>query len=163
MRSWKWKARMDEDLRNWFDAEGLMRYAVIGDELGEVRELTCAPLVALGARDEDFVCAPNPDDAGYAGGRLRDMDMEQYNQFMYRWLEAAVRAGDLRCANCGKLLRDGDDLPDAHTWDAIMIEQELVAWMAVHFDCKRWLAKKLKGMHPFELTPREAPRYHLAS
>jgi len=56
----------------------------------------------------------------------------------------------------------GDDLPDAETWDAILIEKELVAWMAVHFDCKKWLAKKIKGMHPFDLCPRGAPYYDLS-
>ncbi|HZC77988.1 MAG TPA: hypothetical protein VE258_09585, partial [Ktedonobacterales bacterium] len=60
-------------------------------------------------------------------------------------------------------IRDADDLPDPDTWDAIFVEKELVAWMAVHFDCKKWLAKKLKGMHPFELSAGEAPVYDLSA
>ena len=82
---------------------------------------------------------------------------------------ACLRAnlpGGVRCAYCGKTLReaeDGEDLADAETWDAIFIEQALVAWMALHFDCKRWISKKLKGMHPFELLPRPAPRYDLST
>jgi hypothetical protein len=151
---------MDEELRAWFEGEGLLRYAVTADESGEVSETWRGPLVALGARDEDFVQAPKPDDTGY-GKALREMVMEDYNNFMYRWLEAAAHASDLRCANCGRVICDADDLPDPETWDAIFVEKELVAWMAVHFDCKKWLAKKLKGMHPFELEPQPPPRYDL--
>ncbi len=152
---------MDDELRAWFEAEGLLRYAVVAEPGGAVEETWRGPLVALGARDEDFVQAPKPDDTGYARP-LHGMSMEDYNTFMYRWLEAAAHASDLRCANCGRVICDADDLPDPETWDAIFIERELVAWMAVHFDCKKWLAKKLKGMHPFELTPRPAPRYDLS-
>ena len=153
---------MDDDLRAWFEAEGLIRYAVIGDEGGEVAELVRGPLVALGARDEDFVEAPHPDTTGFQGKPLRAMRMEEYNQFLFLWLEQAVAAGDVRCANCGKRILAGDDLPDPDTWDAIFIEKEIVAWMLVHFDCKRWLAKKLKGVHPFDLHPRQPPRYDLS-
>lgn len=153
---------MDDELRSWFEAEGLIRYTVVGDVGGEVVELVRGPLVALGARDDDFVEAPNPDTTGFQGNALRKMSMEEYNQFLFLWLEQAVAAGDVRCANCGKHILAGDDLPDPDTWDAIFIEKELVAWMLVHFDCKRWLAKKLKGMHPFDLHPREPPRYDLS-
>ncbi len=155
---------MDEELRAWFEAEGLLRYAVTADVGGEVEivETWSGPLVALGARDEDFVLAPRPDDTGYRKP-LREMDMEDFNNFMYRWLEAAAHASDLQCANCGRVICDADDLPDPETWDAIFIEKELVAWMAVHFDCKKWLAKKLKGMDPFELAPADPPRYDLSS
>lgn len=153
---------MNNDLQILFDAEGLMRYTVIGDEHGEPAEIRCGPLVALGPRDDDFVQAPNPDTQNYPGKPASAMNLEDYNHFMYRWLEQAVSAGDVRCAHCGKQIIDGDDLPDADTWDAIFIEKELVAWMVVHFDCKRWLAKKLKGMHPFDLTPATPPRYDLS-
>lgn len=153
---------VDDELRAWFEAEGLLRHAVSGDEHGEVIELTRGPLIALGARDDDFVEAPNPDTTGFQGKPLREMHMEEYNQFLFLWFEQAVAAGDVRCANCGKLILPGDDLPDPDTWDAIFIEKEIVAWMLVHFDCKRWLAKKLKGVHPFDLEPREPPRYDLS-
>jgi len=75
---------------------------------------------------------------------------------------AATAAPEVRCANCGKPILAGDDLPDPDTWDAIFIEKELVAWMVVHFDCKKWLAKKLKGMHPFDLSPSCPPLYDLS-
>lgn len=91
------------------------------------------------------------------------MTLDDYNVFLYRWFETAVRQGLMSCAHCGKLILDGDDLPDPDTWDAIFIEKELVAWMLVHFDCKRWLAKKLKGMQPFELSASLAPSLDLSA
>lgn len=153
---------MKSDLREWFESEGLLRYSVEGDPDGEVVELVRGPVVALGARDEDFVIAPDPARVGYPGPPLDAMQMEDFNDFMFRWLEAAVAAGDASCARCGKLLLAGDDLPDAETWDAILIEKEIVAWMLVHFDCKKLLAKKLKGLHPFDLAPRDPPIYDLS-
>ena len=151
---------MQAELQDWFEREGLMRRAVSADERGEISEILSGPLVALGPRDDDFVSAPAPEETGYPLP-LRAMSMDDYNNFMYRWFEAAAHADALRCANCGRLICDADDLPDPETWDAIFIEKELVAWMVAHFDCKRWLAKKLKGVTPYELTPRQAPRLDL--
>jgi hypothetical protein len=128
-----------------------------------VVEAERGPLVLLSPDDADIVLPPNPDQVGYPGRKLGAMTLDQYNIFLYRWFEAAVRAGDVRCAYCGKPIRDAEDLSDAETWDAIFVEKELVAWMALHFDCKRWISKKLKGMHPFELHPRPAPRYDLST
>ncbi|WIG57844.1 MAG: hypothetical protein OJF49_000589 [Ktedonobacterales bacterium] len=153
---------MESDARGWFEREGLLRYSAFGDGTNDVVEDERMPLTALGPHDDDFVLAPNPDHTDYPGKPMREMSMEEYNTFMYRWFEAAVHAGDIRCVNCGKLIRDDDDLPDADTWDAIFIEKELVAWMVVHFDCKKQLPKKLKGMHPFELNPRDPPVYDLS-
>src|SRR5262249_11216707 len=147
---------VDDDLDALFEAEGLLRYMVSGDASGEVVESERGPLVLLGPSDHDFVLPPNPDALSYPGKKLREMMLDDYNVFLYRWFEAAVAAGDVRCAYCGKPVRDADDLADAETWDAIFIEKELVAWMVLHFDCKRWISKKLKGMHPFELEPRPA-------
>jgi len=149
------------DLRDWFAEQGLLRAAVEGDETGAIHEVVRGPLVALGAGDDDFALAPHPDLTGYPRP-LRGMSLDDYNVFIFRWLEAAVTAGDIRCARCGKIILPGDDLPDPDTWDAIFIEKELVAWMLVHFDCKRWLAKKLKGMTPFELVPCLPPSYDLS-
>ncbi len=155
-------AALSPDLCAWFEAEGLMRYAFVGDEVGDVRELARGPMVGCGPADDDFVLAPHPDMTGYPGKPLREMTLDDYNVFLFRWLEAAVLAGDMRCARCGKRILAGDDLPDPDTWDAIFIEKELVAWMLVHFDCKRWLAKKLKGMTPFDLTPHTPQTYDLS-
>lgn len=153
---------LDAELMDWFAAEGLVRTRILADERGEVVETVVPPLVALGPRDDDFVLPPRPERAGYSEKSLAEMSLQDYNAFIFHWLEAAVRAGEVRCANCGKRLRDAPDLPASDTWDAIFIEKELVGWMLVHFDCKRWLAKKLKGMHPFELAPRATPQYNLA-
>jgi hypothetical protein len=153
---------VEDELRAWFEAQGLTRYAATADERGEITEIERAPMTALGPRDEDFVAAPHPAASRYPGKPLQQMDLDDYNRFMFRWLEAAVRVGDVRCANCGRLLRDEDDLPASERWDALFLEKELVGWMLVHFDCKRWLAKKLKGVQPFDLTPRESPHYDLS-
>jgi hypothetical protein len=154
---------LDEELRMLFEGEGLLRYMALGDESGEVTDAERGPLILLGPSEADAVLPPNPDTLGYPGRKLGEMTLDQYNIFLYRWFEAAVRAGDVRCAYCGKPIRDAEDLPDAETWDAIFVEKELVAWMVLHFDCKRWLSKKLKGMHPFELPSRAAPRYDLST
>lgn len=153
---------VDAGLREWFDREGMMRYAALGDERGEVVELARGPLVALGPGDGDFVAPPHPAATGYPGKPLAEMTLDDYHHFLFSWLEAAVAASDVRCAQCGKRILPGDDLPDPDTWDAILIEKEIVAWMTVHFDCKKKIAKKLKGLHPFELEPRATPCYDLS-
>ena len=147
----------------WFEGEGLTRSRVVADEHGNVTEDVRPPLAALGPRDDDFVWAPIPELQGYPGIPLAEMTVEEYNAFLYRWFEAGVRAGDVHCAQCGRLILDDyEDLPDRDTWDAILIEQELVAWMVVHFDCKKPLPKKLKGLNPFDLQPRDPPTYDLS-
>lgn len=154
---------MEADLLEWLAAEGLVRYSVSASEDGEVIERAHPPLVALGPRDDDFALPPHPDRLHYQGKPLHEMNLQDYNAFVFRWFEAAVHAGDARCANCGRVLRDEPDLPPTDTWDAIFVEKDLVAWMLVHFDCKRWLSKKLKGVQAFDLHPRGTPDYQLAA
>ena len=157
-------AEADESaLYAWFDAEGLTRYSITGDATGEVVEVARGPVVALGPGDDDFVRAPHPAANQWPGKLLAEMSMDDYNVFMFRWFEAAVQAGQVRCAHCGKRILAGDDLPDPDTWDALFIEKELVAWMLAHFDCKRWLAKRLKGLQPFELSASPAPQLDLSA
>lgn len=157
------EARVEEDLFGWFDNEGLIRYAAFGDPDGSVTEVARGPLVALGPRDEDYYLAPHPDRLGYTRKRLRDMTFEDYQTFMMAWFEHAVLAGDMRCANCDKvILATTDDMADTETWDAIFIEKDIVAWMLVHFDCKKQLPRHLKGRHPFELEVRLPPVYDLS-
>jgi len=153
---------VEDELRVWFEAQGLMRYAVSADERGDITEMERAPMVALGPGDDDYYRAPSPVSSGYPGKPLPQMHLDDFNRFMFHWLEAAAHAGDARCANCGRQLSDEVDLPTNDRWDALFLEKELVGWMLVHFDCKRWLAKKLKGVEPFDLTPREAPLYDLS-
>jgi hypothetical protein len=153
---------VDDDLLDWFEREGLVRYAAHGDPAGHVVEVTRGPLVALGPYDADFCLAPHPAHTRYRLKALREMGLDDYQAFMLSWLEHAVRAADVRCASCGKvILETTPDMADADTWDAIFMDKELVAWMIVHFDCKKSLARQLKGRHPFELDPRPAPTYDL--
>ena len=154
---------MDDELLRWFDGEGLTRYAAYGEPAGGVVEVVRGPLVALGPHDEDYHLAPHPDHTGYPIKRLCDMTLDDYQAFMMSWFEHAIRAGDVRCANCDRqLLVTTPDMADTDTWDAIFIEKELVAWMVVHFDCKKALPRHLKGRHPFELDPSPPPRYDLS-
>lgn len=153
----------EQALQDWFESEGLVRTSITGDETGEFIEQTRGPLVALGPGDDDFVRAPTPADNRWPGIPLEQMSMDDYNVFMYRWFEAAVGAERVACAHCGKRILPGDDLPDPDTWDALFVEKEIVAWMLAHFDCKRWLAKRLKGLQPFELSAEDAPRFDLSS
>jgi hypothetical protein len=157
---------MEPDLLEWFATEGLVRYSASASEdsdESETIEVAHPPLVALGPRDEDFVLPPHPDALRYAGKRLHEMRLQDYNEFLFCWFEVALRSGDVRCAYCGRVLRDEPDLPPTDTWDAIFIEKDLVAWMLVHFDCKRLLAKKLTGVQPFDLTPRKTPCFTLST
>src|SRR5262249_37438239 len=97
---------VDDEQRAWYRRKGLTRYAAPGDEGGDVTEDERPPVVALGPHDDDFIWAPAPQAQGYPGKSLRDMNLDDYNSFIYRWLEAAVRAGDVRCAHCGRLILD---------------------------------------------------------
>ena len=68
-----------------------------------------------------------------------------------RWATRAVDAGLVRCFACDESLRNNDlDVP----WDGIFTSEDLVAWLFIHFDCKRVLKRELKGRDPFELHPR---------
>jgi hypothetical protein len=151
------------ELLEWFAAQGLTRLRVETSEADEIVEQVRGPLVAMGPGDSDFVRAPHPADTGWPGKPLQEMSLDDYNVFLFRWFEQAVQLGLVRCANCGKRIREDGDLPDADTWDALFIEKELVAWMLAHFDCKRWLAKKLKGMQPFELSVSAPPSIDLTA
>lgn len=153
----------DQRLHTLFQTEGLLRTRIVAEPDGRIVEEERPPVILLGPGDDDAYLAPDPGLTGYPGKSLAQMALDDYHVFLYRWLEAAARAGDLRCVYCGKTLRDDDDLADEETWDAFLIEKELAAWMGAHFDCKRWIAKKLKGMHPFELPAREPPVYDLST
>jgi len=37
-------------------------------------------------------------------------------------------------------------------WDAVFVTKELYCWLIVHYDCKRYLSRDLKGRTPFEVT-----------
>jgi hypothetical protein len=71
-----------------------------------------------------------------------------------------VEAGLGRCFVCNKPL----DTSGAQPWDAVFVSKEWFCWLLVHFDCKRYLQRDLKGRNPFEV-PLQQPEFfdlHLA-
>ncbi len=55
-----------------------------------------------------------------------------------------------RCFVCNKPLDMGTEKP----WDAVFVTSEWNCWLLVHYDCKRYLNRDLKGRNPFEVTAR---------
>lgn len=142
-------AQTDPDLLAWFAAQHLCRYTVEGDEDGEVVELVAPPVLFLGPDDADVCACPHPDRLGYPERALTTMSLDDYHIFLLRWFTRAVEAGRCRCLVCQRPVT----MDPAAPWDGIFIDQELVAWLIIHFDCKRGLARAIKGRHPFELEP----------
>jgi hypothetical protein len=85
------------------------------------------------------------------------MNLEDFNQFVLQWFERAVPAGLGRCFVCNRLL----DLSGERPWDAVFVTKEWYCWLLVHFDCKRYLSRDLKGRNPFELPLRQAESFDL--
>ena len=79
------------------------------------------------------------------------MNLDDFHQFVYQWFERAVANGLGRCFVCNKLLDMGTEKP----WDAVFVTTELYCWLLVHFDCKRYLNRDLKGRNPFEVTSHQ--------
>jgi hypothetical protein len=82
------------------------------------------------------------------------MNLDDFNQFVFQWYEQAVTAGLGYCFVCNKLLDTSSEKP----WDAVFVNKELYCWLLVHFDCKRYLSRDLKGRNPFEV-PLSPPEY----
>ncbi|HEY7356607.1 MAG TPA: hypothetical protein VH590_09080 [Ktedonobacterales bacterium] len=144
-------ALVDADLLRWFAEQHLLRTLVVADDAEHISEVVRAPMVLLSARPEDVRAAPNPDALGYPEKRLAEMTLNDYHVFIERWATRAIDAGLVRCFVCHEPLRNHDlDVP----WDGIFISEDLVAWLFIHFDCKRGLPREIKGRSPFELVPR---------
>ncbi len=144
-------ALADADLLRWFEEQHLLRTLVVADDAEHISEVVRAPMVLLSARPEDVRAAPNPDALGYPEKRLADMTLNDFHVFLLRWATRAVDAGLVRCFVCHERLRNRDlDVP----WDGIFVSEDLVAWLFIHFDCKRGLPREIKGRSPFELVPR---------
>lgn len=143
----------DPPLLDWFQDHGLCRVAVEGDPDGGVVEVIAPPVLLLG-RDPNAVRAcPNPDTLGYSVKSLAEMSLDDYHIFLLRWLTRAVDAELCACFVCKQPINNTNA---GEPWDGIFIEKELVAWLMIHFDCKRGLAREFKGYHPFELTAQPA-------
>ena len=143
---------MRNELLTWFAREGfLLQDVIIAPEdpaHDEIKIAVKAPIVALSRAYDDFRECPDPVLFGYPENCLDMMTMDDMHQFVYQWFERAVEAGMGRCFVCNKVLDTGTEKP----WDAVFVTQELYCWLLVHFDCKRYLNRDLKGRTPFEVT-----------
>ncbi|GCE26121.1 hypothetical protein KDA_16050 [Dictyobacter alpinus] len=143
---------MRNELLSWFGREGLLLTHVLSamddPEHDEIKISVRAPLLALSRASHDFRECPDPVLFGYPESSLDMMNLDDMNQFVLIWFERAVEANMARCFVCNQLLSmREEDKP----WDAIFVTQDLYCWLLVHFDCKRYLKRDLKGRNPFEV------------
>ena len=143
---------MRNELLSWFAREGLLLTDAVlasrdGDE-DEIKITVKAPIVALSRASSDFRECPDPVLFGYPETSLDMMVLDDMHQFVYQWFEQAVEANMAHCFVCNRLLMMDDEKP----WDAVFVSTELYCWLVVHFDCKRYLNRDLKGRNPFEVT-----------
>jgi hypothetical protein len=145
---------MRNELLAWFAREGLLLQSVSvaadDPEHDEVKVTVKAPLIALSRASTDFRECPDPVLFGYPESSLDHMTLQDYHQFVYLWFERAVRSGMGRCFVCNRLL----DMDEERPWDAVFVTNEWHCWLLVHYDCKRYLNRDLKGRNPFEVTAR---------
>lgn len=143
---------MRNELLAWFAREGLLLHdiAIAADDPqhDEVRVTIKAPVVALSRAASDFRECPDPVLFGYPETSLDMMTLQDFHQFVYQWFQRAVAAGMGRCFVCNKQLNTGTEQP----WDAVFISSEWHCWLLVHYDCKRYLNRDLKGRNPFEVA-----------
>lgn len=144
---------MRNELLSWFAREGLLLTDAVlashdGDEEDEIKITVKAPVVALSRASSDFRECPDPVLFGYPAESLDMMLLDDMHQFVALWFEKAVEAGIAHCFVCNQTLTMDDSKP----WDAVFVTTELYCWLVVHFDCKRYLNRDLKGRNPFEVT-----------
>lgn len=150
---------MRNELLSWFAREGLLLTDVVlapdeeqyGDGEQEIKTTVKAPIIALSRAAHDFRECLDPVLFGYPQSSLDLMTLQDMHQFVYEWFEHAVNAGMARCFVCNRVL----DMGSEHPWDAVFVMKDLYCWLVVHFDCKRYLARDLKGRHPFEISTCE--------
>lgn len=142
---------MRNELLAWFAREGLLLTNVVtaaeDPETNEIKVTIKAPILALSRASSDFRECPDPVLFGYPPSSLDMMVLDDMHQFVYGWLEKAVEASMCRCFVCNRLLDSGTEQP----WDAVFISDPFYCWLLVHFDCKRYLNRDLKGRNPFEV------------
>lgn len=145
---------MRNELLAWFAREGLLLQQAITSasdpEHDEVKIAVRAPVILLGRAPEDARECPDPALFGYPPSSLELMTLEDMHQFVYQWLERAIRSGMGRCFVCDMVLEMDSEKP----WDAIFARADIYCWLLLHFDCKRYLSRELKGWHPFEIMPQ---------
>lgn len=143
---------MRNELLSWFEREGLLLSNVVtasqDPEHDEIKIIIKAPVLALSRTSDDFRECPDPVLFGYPPSSLEIMELEDMHQFIYQWFENAVKAGMGRCFVCNKEL----DMEPERPWDAVFITEQLYCWLLVHYDCKRYLNRDIKGRNPFEVA-----------
>jgi len=142
---------MRNELLAWFAQEGLLLQDITTSaedpEHDEVKITVKAPIIALSKAAEDFRECPDPVLFGYPANCLDLMTLDDFHNFVYQWFEKAVAAGMGRCFVCNQVL----DMSGEKPWDAVFVTKEWYCWLLVHFDCKRYLSRDLKGRNPFEV------------
>ena len=143
---------MRKELLAWFAREGLIltSASVTADdpEHDEVKVALRAPVMALSKADNEFRECPDPVLFGYPESSLDMMVLDDMHQFVLSWYEKAIEHGMCRCFVCNKVL----DMDAEKPWDIVFVTLEIYCWLPVHFDCKRYLNRDLKGRNPFEIT-----------
>ena len=149
---------MRNELLAWFAQEGLLLQAITTSaedpEHDEVKVTVKAPIIALSKAADDFRECPDPVLFGYPDNCLDLMTLDDFHNFVYQWFEKAVAAGMGRCFVCNQVL----DMSGEKPWDAVFVTKEWYCWLLVHFDCKRYLSRDLKGRNPFEV-PLHPPEF----
>jgi len=151
-----YNASMRTELLSWFEREGVLLTSatMMVEDTGEaaiqdeIKIIVRAPLLALSRASCDFRECPDPVLFGYPESALDMMILDDMHQFVLSWFEKAVEAGMARCFVCNRLL----DMSGEKPWDAVFIRHDMFCWLLVHFDCKRYLDRDLKGRNPFEVT-----------
>jgi hypothetical protein len=152
---------MRNEFLSWFAREGLLLSNVLSPsadpEIDEIKIVVRAPLVALSRASYDFRECPDPVVFGYPDDCLDLLTLDDLHPFVFSWLESAVAAGLARCFVCNRLLDEGED----HPWDAVFASDPFYCWLLVHFDCKRYLNRDLKGRNPFEVLVQPPEHFDL--
>ena len=142
---------MRNELLAWFAQESLLLQDITSSaedpEHDEVKITVKAPIIALSKAAEDFRECPDPVLFGYPSNCLDLMTLDDFHNFVYQWFEKAVAAAMGRCFVCNLVL----DMSVEKPWDAVFVTKEWYCWLLVHFDCKRYLSRDLKGRNPFEV------------
>ncbi len=140
---------MRNELLSWFAHEGLLLQEVIAEEPDDEIKVTLrAPVIALSKNDSDFRECPDPVLFGYPESSLDMMNLDDMHAFVMEWLERAVSTRLGRCFVCNLQLDLGAEKP----WDAVFVTKDIYCWLMVHFDCKKYLNRDLKGRNPFEIS-----------
>jgi hypothetical protein len=152
---------MRNELLAWFAHEGLIltsaSIAADDPEHDEVKISVKAPVLALSRASCDFRECPDPSLFGYPEAYIDTMTLDDLHQLVLTWFEQAVEAGMARCFVCNQVL----DMELAKPWDAVFVTTEIYCWLLVHFDCKRYLNRDLKGRNPFEVMACPPERFDI--